>query len=360
MSADIPDPNARSADDLSWDTDPVAVLECLQDDVLELIRLVDQAYCWAMDIGPGVGMAGRKVGVWEDQWERHRQSLAAKHLTGILPADVDYWELPCDPGLWEVGSAGREIREIAGRLFLRANRARWLFHQTPAGDHLGRVAGEVVYLDRGRTKGGTRANGTSYHGLAIAVAGGLWESIQANQEAAAYAADMRTYTATTADREARQVLLNLDPHVEHECRVAVERLGRGESEASEGQEAREAQLRGDPHQPPAAASEDDDGLVLVPGGFLFRGKKHDLNGRPLAMLKVLLQSRRRSDTADGLRQAMGVDDESVSGPVQVIQDTACRLRKALRQAAKGAGVECEDPLPSKGRGADLTYTLALD
>jgi hypothetical protein len=93
---------------------------------------------------------------------------------------------------------------------------------------------------------------------------------------------------------------------------------------------------------------------LIPGGFQHKGRQHNLTGRPMAMLSALLHSRHRSCTVDQLRNALGVDDEAVSHPEQVIKDTATDLRKAL----KTAGVS-KCPLPSTGRGQYLTYRLNL-
>jgi hypothetical protein len=61
---------------------------------------------------------------------------------------------------------------------------------------------------------------------------------------------------------------------------------------------------------------------------------------------------------------MKVDDEAASFPEQVIRDTAKRLRAALRKALglpfKGkASQKAVDPLPSKGKGEYLTYSLIL-
>jgi hypothetical protein len=42
-----------------------------------------------------------------------------------------------------------------------------------------------------------------------------------------------------------------------------------------------------------------------------------------------------------------------------VKDVANDLRAALREAVKAAGLSCENPLLSIGRGKDLTYTLTL-
>jgi hypothetical protein len=77
------------------------------------------------------------------------------------------------------------------------------------------------------------------------------------------------------------------------------------------------------------------------------------------MLKALLESRHRSRTRDELRAVLGMDDESLSFPDQAIIDQAKNLRAALKKAVKEVGRSCKNPLPSKGRGEDLTYSLAM-
>jgi hypothetical protein len=106
--------------------------------------------------------------------------------------------------------------------------------------------------------------------------------------------------------------------------------------------------------PPAAGP-----LELIDGGFAFRGRDFSLSGRPLAMLRELLAARHRRMTATGLASAMGVDPDAVTYPEQVVRDTAAALRCALRLAVEEADLSCEDPLPSHGRGQDLTYQLSL-
>jgi hypothetical protein len=103
---------------------------------------------------------------------------------------------------------------------------------------------------------------------------------------------------------------------------------------------------------------DDHRLALADGGFTLWGRFHLLAGRPLQMLKVLLESRHNAATSRTLRSKMGVDDKDipVECPDQVVRDTATKLRKALRKAA-GKGNDY-DPVPNEGRGnGDLTYRL---
>jgi hypothetical protein len=96
----------------------------------------------------------------------------------------------------------------------------------------------------------------------------------------------------------------------------------------------------------------------VDGGFVLRGKRYPLTGRPMAMLKVLLSSPHLAARAERLRQEMGVDDETVSEPDQVVRDAAADLRKALRKAT-GLDKKGPNPLPSEGRGEGLAYRLDL-
>ena len=56
---------------------------------------------------------------------------------------------------------------------------------------------------------------------------------------------------------------------------------------------------------------------------------------------------------------MGVDDDMVDNPDQVVKDAGTALRKALVKAAKDASVQCNKPLPSVGEGERLTYMLNM-
>jgi hypothetical protein len=100
-------------------------------------------------------------------------------------------------------------------------------------------------------------------------------------------------------------------------------------------------------------------LELIQGGFSLHGKVQNLTGRPWDMLSTLLKSKHLRCTASELRQALSIDDAIVNYPEQVVKDTASALRAALQQAAAAAGLECENPLPSKGKGAHLTYILEI-
>jgi hypothetical protein len=97
-------------------------------------------------------------------------------------------------------------------------------------------------------------------------------------------------------------------------------------------------------------------LELAPGGFAYHGKPYILTGRPRQMLKALLESKFLRLSRHDLRKAMNLDDERDGFHDQVVKDSALQLRRALRAAA---GKRCDDPLPSIGRGDDLTYILDM-
>jgi DNA-binding response OmpR family regulator len=100
-------------------------------------------------------------------------------------------------------------------------------------------------------------------------------------------------------------------------------------------------------------------LCMAPAGFFLGNQVHDLTGRPRDMLQRLLEAPHRRCTAAELRKSMDVDDESVDSPEQVIKDTAKKLRHSLKKALMAAGRSVENPLPSKGKGKDLSYILAI-
>jgi hypothetical protein len=75
------------------------------------------------------------------------------------------------------------------------------------------------------------------------------------------------------------------------------------------------------------------------------------------MLGALLSSRGLCASAEALQDGMGIEDATF--PKQVVQDAASKLRDALRKAVESAGLVCENPLPSMGKGRDLAYHLRL-
>jgi hypothetical protein len=120
-------------------------------------------------------------------------------------------------------------------------------------------------------------------------------------------------------------------------------------------------MESDPATPRAArrSKQPSQKIELVPGGFSFKGKVHDLTGKPRDMLSALLQARFHRCTVDQLRAAIRVDDDAVNFPEEVVKDTAKILRQALKAARKAAHLSVKNPLPSSGRGKDLTYILEM-
>jgi hypothetical protein len=100
-------------------------------------------------------------------------------------------------------------------------------------------------------------------------------------------------------------------------------------------------------------------LELIPGGFAYRGHPYGLTGKPLILLRELLKARFSRCAVDQLRQAGGWDDDFIEFPKQAVKDAVKDLRAALRKAIRDAGESCKNPLPSIGKGADLTYQLSL-
>jgi hypothetical protein len=99
-------------------------------------------------------------------------------------------------------------------------------------------------------------------------------------------------------------------------------------------------------------------LALAPGGFSLGDKLYRLTGRPLEMLRVLLNSKHYAATVTQLRIEMKINDEVVSFPEQVIRDAAKALRAALRRAANKP--KTWEPVPSAGTGEQISYRLDLE
>jgi hypothetical protein len=97
-------------------------------------------------------------------------------------------------------------------------------------------------------------------------------------------------------------------------------------------------------------------VEIIPGGFIYKGKPHDLSGAPLTMLRTLVESWYQRLTADHIREALELDDATVTWPQQRIIDIAKELRAALRKAT---GLPAANPLPATGKGKDLGYKLDL-
>jgi hypothetical protein len=100
-------------------------------------------------------------------------------------------------------------------------------------------------------------------------------------------------------------------------------------------------------------------LALTDGGFTFRGVFQELTGYPLRILEVLVAARHYRATRVALREELGVDDTSADLPDNSVRDAFAALRKVLREVLKKAKVTPQpaDPLPGKGKGRDLCYSL---
>ena len=95
-------------------------------------------------------------------------------------------------------------------------------------------------------------------------------------------------------------------------------------------------------------------LELLSDGFIYRGYRHALTGKPLAMLRALADSRWRALSAEALQDGIWPDYNVAP---TTIRSVAKSLRRALRQAT-GRGRQT-DPLPCTGRGRDLGWKLDL-
>jgi hypothetical protein len=104
-------------------------------------------------------------------------------------------------------------------------------------------------------------------------------------------------------------------------------------------------------------------LSLWQGGFCLHGKKHDLSGKPLGVLKSLLVAPGHARTAsDLLKDAWYSSDKHSPSTDQNVKDAVKTLRAELRAAySQAKGVELkEDPVRCVGKGPDLAWELRLD
>jgi hypothetical protein len=108
------------------------------------------------------------------------------------------------------------------------------------------------------------------------------------------------------------------------------------------------------------ADDERPGIEEVPAGFrLWGGDIEPLTGKPLAVLKALLDARDNRLSADDIRRKVWPGD-AITYPEQAVKGTVSKLRKALCQALQRRSVKVPgDSVPSTGRGADLTYQLKL-
>jgi hypothetical protein len=117
----------------------------------------------------------------------------------------------------------------------------------------------------------------------------------------------------------------------------------------------------DTDKPNPLADETEAPLIeLVPAGFrLAGGPVEEMTGKPLAVLRALYGATGWRLTAEQIISDVWPDEDAVSYPQQALKDAASALRQALREAIRRRGKIPGNPLPSRGKGADLTYRLDL-
>jgi hypothetical protein len=116
-------------------------------------------------------------------------------------------------------------------------------------------------------------------------------------------------------------------------------------------------LRAKYRRPPNPIQESK--INLVPAGFrLGGGKITALAGKPLAVLRALVTARGWRLGADQIAEQVWPED-TIAYREQAVKDAVSKLRKTLIRALRKMGVRERNPLPSTGRGPDLTYQLDL-
>jgi hypothetical protein len=108
---------------------------------------------------------------------------------------------------------------------------------------------------------------------------------------------------------------------------------------------------------PAPPGQKEKTIELVPGGFVYKNAHYKLTGKARRMLESLLNARNFCRSVSDLLDDL--ETEAAAYPEQVVKGTARDLRAALRIAVQAAGLDCENPLPSTGRGRDLAYQLKM-
>jgi hypothetical protein len=100
-------------------------------------------------------------------------------------------------------------------------------------------------------------------------------------------------------------------------------------------------------------------ITLVTGGFLYRGKRYPLSGKPWGVLGEFLRDRFHVRTAQQLRDALWDKDAILDHPDQAVKDTIGILKDALRAARKDAGTHDPEfnPIPCVDRTPNLAYEL---
>jgi DNA-binding winged helix-turn-helix (wHTH) protein len=99
-------------------------------------------------------------------------------------------------------------------------------------------------------------------------------------------------------------------------------------------------------------------LTFEPGGFIYRGHRQPLKGKPLQVLQAFAEAPGRICTAAALLRAVWPD---VAVEEDTLRSAVCDARKALRQVLEAAGVEGPaDPIPTVDRGMGrLAWQLDL-
>ena len=101
---------------------------------------------------------------------------------------------------------------------------------------------------------------------------------------------------------------------------------------------------------------DDSEIVIVPGGFEYRGATIPLAGKPLQVLRRFVESRTKRLTADALIRSVWEGNANE----QNVKDAIGDVRDALRKALRLAGVKRKsDPLPCVDWGPELAWMLEM-
>ena len=113
---------------------------------------------------------------------------------------------------------------------------------------------------------------------------------------------------------------------------------------------------------PSPAKKDDPptskGLSFAPGGFRFQGSRlFDLEGKPLAVLKQLANSKDKRCTCADLQKTIWQDQAT---GMETVRSAVMKARKALRAALKTLKIRWnQDPILCVDRGPDLAWKLNL-
>jgi hypothetical protein len=99
---------------------------------------------------------------------------------------------------------------------------------------------------------------------------------------------------------------------------------------------------------PVASPGNDNALMFLPGGFVYRGVEESLKGKSLDVLKALYQATRKTLTLTDLLKEFW--SESTAGP-ETVRNAISDARKAVRSAVKRANqTGPDDPIPLQNKG----------